>query len=175
MRFTLPLDTIEVGGALHDYYYNLLVGRSDLKRTVSNDIVTVEGDLELSLPDLYSIVQTGGGEVYEYLISVKSDISLLGEFVSEGLPNRLTLNESAQSEVRAFKNWFENTSTLYKKNDDSEVLFLSNPVGTSPSEYLTGSQIFLLTALTTHSVSVYTISQFNDMIESGDWSLVELN
>ena len=173
MRFEIPTSAVEVGGVLHDFYYNLFIGRSDLVRTVNDGMITVTGELVLSLGDIYNITEYGGN-IFEYLAAIKCNIGLLGLDIVPDLPKRETLDENAAVVIKKFQNWFEVNSTMYLKDDNLEIFFLTNPFGNSQTEYLTGLELRTLTAIPGYDVGIYTLEQFNDQVSSG-WSLVTLN
>ncbi len=173
MKFIVPTTSIQKTGSLEDFYYDLLVGRDDLNKIQNGSNTEVTGNLELTLGQINQILAEGG-EVYEYLVAVKADIGILGDDLSDGLPNRAMLDENAASEVRKFKHWFENTAEVWKKDTDDQIYFLSNPFGTSVSKYLKGSEIALIYTdfVSTRNADIDTIAQFNAVVGGGGWTQV---
>jgi len=178
MKFTVPTTSIQTGGTLESFYYDLLVGRSDLTRTASNGNTIVEGDLLLTLGQINQIL-TAGGEVEEYLLAIKADVAILGDLLPDGLPNRTTLDETASVEVKAFKNWFDVSAEVWKKDTNDEIYFLSNPIGNSVSKYLKGSEMLIIFSsfggatptVVDRNVDIDTIAQFQAEVSSG-WTQV---
>jgi hypothetical protein len=183
MKFIVPTSTIQTGGSLEDFYYDLLVGRSDLDRYEENGNTVCEGNLILTLGQINQIL-TAGGEVYEYLLAVRADIALLGDDLPSNspnveFPNRQTLDESAGTEVRKFKNWFDSSAEVWKKDTDDEIYFLTNPIGNTIDKYLIGTQIATLfnsfgggsPSIVDRNLDVDTIAQFEAEIATG-WTQV---
>lgn len=179
MKIVIPLNEVISTGSLKDFYDDLIKVQSGL--TISNDgtNVTIEnGNLNLGLGEINQIL-TAGGEVYGYLLAIQADIALLGDDLPDGLPNRNTLNESASSEIRKFKNWFDTSAEVWKKDDNTKVYFLSNPIGTSTTKYLTGSQVALIynsfkiasPLVINRACLVRTIAQFNSDVATG-WTQI---
>lgn len=178
MRFTVPTPAIQKGGSLEDFYYDLLIGRSDLSKISDNGNTIVQGGLVLTVSQVNQILQAGG-EVEQYLMAVKSDIALLGNDLPDGLPNRTTLDEVGAAEIRKFKNWFDTSAEVWKKDTDDKIYFLTNPIGTSTNKYLLGSEILILfdsfgggsPSVIDRNLEVHTIAEFQAEIAT-DWTQV---
>lgn len=181
MKFIVPTSAIQTGGALESFYYDILVGRSDLNRSEEGSTTILEGDLILTLGQINQILGVGG-EVYEYLLAIKSDIGLLGDNLPVGLPNRTTLDEMAAAEIRKFKNWFDTTAEVWLLSATRDVFyFLTNPTGRDASKYLTGSEVAIIfnsfggstPTIIDRNADVDTITQFQAAIDTGDWEQIE--
>lgn len=178
MKFTVPTLEIQKGGSLEDFYYNLLVGRSDLTKSSINGNTIVEGELVLTVTQVNQILQAGG-EVEQYLMAIKADITMLGDDVPEGLPSRTTLDELAAPEVMKFKNWFDTSAEVWKKDTDDKIYFVTNPIGTSTNKYLKGSEILILfdsfgggtPSVIDRNLNVNTIAEFQEETGTG-WTQV---
>lgn len=178
MKFTIPTTEIQTGGSLESFYYDLLVGRGDLTRVQDNGTTEVSGDLELTLGHINQILNAGG-EVSEYLLAIQADVTLLGDDLPVGLPNRTTLDELAASEIRKFKNWFDTSAEVWLKDTNDKIYFLTNPTGMSISKYLTGTEIAVIInsfgggtpSVIDRNADVDTIAQFQAEIVSG-WTQI---
>lgn len=179
MKFTVPTTSIQKGGSLEDFYYDLLiVGRSDLSKISDNGNTIVQGELVLSISQVNQIL-IAGGEVEQYLMAIKADIALLGDDLPTGLPNQNTLDEVGAAEIRKFKNWFDTSAEVWKKDTNDKIYFLTNPVGTSTSQYLLGSEILILfdsfgggtPSVIDRNLEVHTIAEFQAEIATG-WTQV---
>lgn len=178
MKFTVPTTSIQKGGSLEDFYYDLLIGRSDLSKISDNGNTVVQGELVLTVSQVNQILQAGG-EVEQYLMAVKADIALLGDDLPGGLPNRTTLDEVGASEIRKFKNWFDTSAEVWKKDTDDKIYFLTNTIGTSTNKYLLGSEILILfdsfggqaPSVIDRNLEVHTIAEFQAEIAT-DWTQV---
>jgi hypothetical protein len=152
MKITIPKTSAHYGGNLFELYYKIAVVDGDnISRVQNNGTITLSGDYELTISEILDILNEGG-EVDEYLMAVRADIDILGDLLPDiedlgatppipKLPNRMTIDIAGAGEVRAFKNWFGQNCSFWKKDDDTQVYFTTNPVGTSVSQYLKGSQL----------------------------------
>lgn len=178
MKFTVPTTAIQKGGALEDFYYDLLVGRSDLTKSATNGSTIVEGELILTVAQVKQIL-TASGEVEQHLMAVKADIAILGNDVPNGLPSRTTLDELAALEIIKFKNWFDTSAEVWKKDTDDKIYFVTNPIGTSINKYLKGSELLILfnsfggqsPSVIDRNLNVNTIAEFQTEIGTG-WTQV---
>lgn len=167
MKITFPKSTIVTGGALHDFYYDMTCVNSQLAITNDDTNVYVENGLT---PYVYQVKQilNVGGEVNEYLMAIQADISYLDEDILVGLPNRLDV----LGVVKKFKVWFEATSEVYINDAESRVYFLTNPIGTTAAQYLTGTEIVAIEDIAGINADVDTVAQFNQAIGAGGWNRV---
>ena len=141
MKAIIPLNEVLSGGSLKDFYDDLIKVRSD--REISNDGINVfiESDnLDLTISEQVQILNVGG-EIEQYLMAIRADIGLLGTDIPNGIPNQNTIDETGNPEVRKFKNWFDTSAELYKKDDETKVYFLTNPLGNSITDYLKASEL----------------------------------
>lgn len=155
-KVTIPLIAVEIGGTLNSWYYNNCVLRSDVVKTTDDVNATAADSFEFSLADVASILAEGG-EVSEYLMAVQSPIALLDTDVPEGLPNRLTLDGTATEVAKQFKNWLVPGAEIWVKDDDTEILFYTNPFAGGVSQYLKGSEISIINSIA-GTVSILTIA-----------------
>ena len=175
MKITIPKSEVISSGSLTDFYDDLIKVQSGL--TISNDdlnVYIVNGNINLNIGEVAQILNAGG-EVEEYLMAIRSDYPLLTDNVPSALPNAETFTAVA----RNFENWFDSTCELWKKDDNTQIYFLTNPLGTSMSQYLKGSEIKLLfdsfggatpSVINRHLV-VRTITQFNSEVSTG-WTRI---
>lgn len=184
MKITLPLSQIISTGGLKDFYDDLIKVQSGL--TIYNDEtnVFIEDDIPLTLGELNQILNaptTGGeiAEVEEYLMAIRTDVDILTDNVPSGLPNAETFTNIA----RSFENWFDSTCELWADAATialaTQVYFLTNPLGTTKSQYLKGSEIAILynsfggatPSVVDRNLLPRTIAQFQNEVSSG-WTRI---
>ena len=190
MKITFPKTEAIYGGALFELYYKIAVVEGDnINKTQDNGTVTLSGDYELTISEIVDILDVGG-EVEEYLMAIKADIDILGDELPDiedlgatppvpELPNRITIDSTGTEEIRAFKNWFGQNCSVWKKDDNTKIYFTSNPVGTSVSQYLKGSQLRALfqsyggasPTIVDRNLLVKTITDYEAEIDSG-WTQI---
>lgn len=177
MIFKVNTTEIQKGGSLEDFYYNLLIGRDDLQKTSLNGVTTVSGELELSIADVSDILNAGG-EVEEYLMALRADKEVLTDDVPNTMPKYQTFSNGAKT----VENWFDSSCELWANAatiaDATQVYFLTNPLGTTRTEYLKGSEISDLannfgyaTPVVDRNMVVKTILQFETEVETG-WTRI---
>jgi len=174
MKITIPLSEVVSTGSLKDFYDDLVKIQSE--SIITNDGSNVyinNGNLILTISQVNSIL-VAGGEVEGYLMAVRCNIGLLDLDVVAGLPNRYTLDVAGSPENRKFKNWFDTSAELYLNDAKTQIYFLTNPVGTSISKYLTGSQIKLISQIPAQSIAIRLVSQFNTDIQTG-WTKIDFS
>lgn len=164
-KITLPLSAVVIGGALQDFYYNNCVIRSDVNKSNDGNNVIAENGFDLSIAEIGAIL-SNGGEVENHLMAVKAPIALLDIEVPEGLPSRLTLDGTATEIAKQFKNWLVPGVEIWKKEDDTEILFYTNPFAGGVTTYLKGSEIKIIYDID-NSVTVLTIEQAQDEVTTG--------
>jgi len=164
-KITLPLTAVETGGALNSFYYNKCVLRSDVSKTNDGVNVIATDSFSFSLSEVASILNNGG-EVSEYLMAVRAPIALLDVDVPVGLPKRLTLDGTATEVAKAFKNWLVPNAEIWVKDDNTEILFYTNPFAGNPSDYLLGSEIKLIFDISAQ-VTVVTIEDAEAEVVTG--------
>lgn len=190
MKITIPKTSAHYGGNLFELYYKIAVVDGDnITRTQNNGTITLSGDYELTISEILDILNEGG-EVEEYLMAIRADIDILGDLLPDiedlgatppipELPNRMTIDSAGTGEVRAFKNWFGQNCSFWKKDDDTQVYFTTNPVGTSVSQYLKGSQLRALfqsyggatPSVVDRNLLVRTLSVYEAEVASG-WTQI---
>jgi len=190
MKITVPKTAAHYGGNLFELYYKIAVVDGDnITRTQNNGNIILFGDYELTINEILDILNEGG-EVEEYLMAIRADIDILGDLLPDienpgatppivELPNRMTIDDEGTAEVRAFKYWFGQNCSFWKKDDDTQIYFTTNPVGTSVAQYLKGSQLRALfqaygggaPSVVDRNLLVRTISDYESEIASG-WTQI---
>lgn len=167
MKITFTKASIKTGGALQSFYYDMTIGTSNLTITSDDTFVYVVDGLT---PFVFEVKQilNNGGEVNNYLMAIQADISFLDVDILAGLPNRLDV----LGVVKKFKVWFEATSEVYINDAGTRVYFLTNPIGTSEDQYLTGSEIVAIESIVGINADVDTVNQFNTAIAANNWNKV---
>lgn len=155
-KIEIPIAEVEIGGALFDFYYNKCMIRSDVVKETTDTTATAIDNFDLSITDVADILAEGG-EVSEYLMAVRAPIALLDTDVPVGLPKRTTLDGTATEVPKQFKNWFVPGAEIWKKDDDTEIIFYTNPFAANENQYLTGSEISIINAISP-SVTILTIT-----------------
>lgn len=164
-KITLPIEEVQNGGTLHDWYYDEAIIRSDINKKTDGVNATAEGTFNLTLGNVGSIL-ANGGEVESYLMAVHAPISLLDTDVPEGLPKRTTLDGTATEVVKQFKNWLLPGAEIWKKDDNLEILFYTNPFAGNVSQYLKGSEIAIINDIHA-TVNILTIADAQLLVETG--------
>jgi len=117
-------------------------------------------------------ILVAGGEVEGYLMAIKAPMALLDANVPDTLPNWNTLNGSAVEVAKQFKDWFNVGAEIWKKDDDSEILFFTNPFASNENSYLKGSEIKTLFQIQPATISVLTIADAEILTATG-WTRVD--
>jgi hypothetical protein len=190
MKITIPKIAAHYGGNLFELYYKIAVVDGDnITRTQNNGTITLSGNYELTISEILDILNEGG-EIEEYLMAIRADIDILGDLLPdienigatppiEELPNIMTVDNTGTEEVRAFKNWFGQNCSFWKKDDNTQIYFTTNPVGTSVAQYLKGSQLRALfqaygggsPTVVDRNLLVRTISDYQLEVASG-WTQI---
>ncbi len=155
-RVQIPLTAVEVGGNLNAWYYNNCVLRSDVTKSTDDDNANASDNFNLSLSEVANILAESG-EVYEYLMAVKAPIAILDADVPNDLPNNKTMDGTASEVAKQFKNWLVPNAEIWKKDDDTEILFYTNPFAGNSSSYLTGSEIAIINNISA-AVEILTVA-----------------
>ena len=87
-KLTIPLSAVNVGGALHNWYYNNCVLRSDVVKSTDDNNAYAIDNFNLNW-NAINILLGNSGDIEFYLMAVHANIALLGDNVPDGLPNRL--------------------------------------------------------------------------------------
>lgn len=171
-KIILPIAEVQNGGTLHSWYYDEAIIRSDVNKKTDSINATAEGIFDLSLGNVGSIL-TNGGEVEAYLMAVHAPMSLLDTEVPDGLPKRMTLDGSAVEVPKAFKHWILPGAELWKKDDDTEILFYTNPFAGNVFQYLKGSEISIINDIHA-TVEILTIVDAEILVATGWTKITEL-
>lgn len=164
-KITIPISEVQIGGSLFNFYYNNCILRSDVAKETNSINATAIADFNLSIGEVGSILNNGG-EVEEYLMSVKGPIALLDQDVPEGLPNRLTLDGTAQEIPKQFKNWLVPGAEIWIKDDQTEIIFYTNPFAGNQEKYLKGSEISIINQISAQ-VNILTIEDSENETSTG--------
>jgi len=171
-KIILPIAEVQNGGTLHGWYYDEAIIRSDINKKTDAVLATAEGIFNLSISDVGTIL-ANGGEVEAYLMAVHAPMSLLDTEVPEGLPKRMTLDGSATEVPKAFKHWILPGAEIWRKDDDTEIMFYTNPFAGNVSQYLKGSEIALINDIHA-TVEILTIADAELLIATGWTKISEL-
>lgn len=168
-KVTIPSAGVQVGGTLHDWYYNNCVLRSDVVKTNDGINAIAEDNFSLTRAEVNNIM-TAGGQVEKYLMGVRANMALMGDDIPSSLPNYKTLNTSGVWVAKTFSNWFSPGAEIWIKDDNTEFLFYSNPFAGNEDKYLNGTELVILNGLT-NVINVLTIAQSEALTASG-WTKV---
>lgn len=180
MKITILKSECLSTGSLNDFYNDLTKFNSNLVLSYNDTYAYIEnGETELSLSEISQILTTGGGEVEEYLMAIRADVDLLTDNVPTSMPN----SETFTNTVRTFENWFDSTCELWANAATiaaaNQIYLLTNPLGTTKSKYLKGSEIEILynsfggatPSVVDRNLLPRTITQFNTETASG-WTRI---
>ena len=156
-KITLPIAEIEIGGTMQTWHYDNALIRSDIIKTTENGTAKVEGTIDMSINDVGQIL-TAGGEVFGYLMAVKAIIGILDADVPDPLPNNKTLSGTAEEILKKFSGWLVPGAEIWKKDDDSEILFYTNPFAGNQDKYLKGSEIKIINDISPANIDILTIA-----------------
>ena len=162
MKLTVIQSTIQVGGSLHDLFFNKTVGRSDLSGSYINGSAIIDGEIKLSRAELNTIL-VNGGFVDQYLMCVVADKAILNDNVPISMPKSVDVF----GDPKTFKAWFDSSAEIWINAATiaaaTKVYFFSNPIGTTKEQYLTGTQLKELYTdfVTSRHLDIITIDDFN--------------
>lgn len=142
-KITIPLAEVEIGGSLFNWYYNHAVIRSDVSKVTTDTEAIATDGFKLSISEVNNIL-TAGGEVKEYLMAVRAPIAIMGTSVPDTLPKYRKLDDTAALIAKDFSDWLVPGAEIWLKDDNTEVLFYTNPFAGNPSSYLKGSEIKII-------------------------------
>jgi hypothetical protein len=165
VKLTIPLSAVSVSGALFNWYYNNCVLRSDIIKGIDGANVTAEDSFSLTFAQINTLL-TNGGDAEFYLMAVHADIDLLGDTVPVGLPNRITYDTSGGQIAKTFNNWLVPGAEFWKKDDNTEILFYTNPFAGNEDKYLKGSEIKLIDDLA-NCIGILKISDAEALVATG--------
>lgn len=164
-KITIPKTETDIGGSMNTWFFNEALSVSNILKSTENGTQKIEGLIDMSISDVASIL-AALGEVEEYLMAIKAPIALLDTDVPVGLPNRTTLDGTATEVPKQFKNWLVPGAEIWKKDDDTEILFFTNPFAGNANSYLKGSEIKIINDIS-GSVNALTIAQAEVETASG--------
>jgi len=170
-KVTIPIAEVEIGGSLQTWHYDNAIIRTDVTKTIDNGNSIVEGNLDLSISDIGNILAVAG-EVEEHLMSIYAPIALLDSDVPDPLPNNKTLDGTAATVLKDFKDWFVPGAEAWKKDTDDFIIFYSNPFAGNEDKYLTGSELSVINGIS-GSVDVHTVEWAQNEVLTG-WTKIEL-
>lgn len=164
-KITIPKAQTDIGGSMNTWFFNEALSVSNIQKSTENGIQNIEGLIDMSIGDVADIL-TALGEVKEYLMAIKAPIALLDLDVPEDLPNNKTLDGAAQEVAKQFKDWLVPGSEKWLKDDNTEILFYTNPFAGNENSYLTGTEIKIIVDIN-GSVDALTIADAQAEIASG--------
>lgn len=166
-KLTIPLATVQKGGAFENWYYNNCILRAGQIGLQTDDTNAYAIDsFNLGETQLLALL-SNGGEIEEYLMSIHAPYSLLNQDVPVGLPNRLAFDDT----VKKFKNWIVKGAEVWIKNDDSEICFYTNPFALNQANYLKGSEIEIIKNIAPSQIDILRTSDVQVLVETG-WTKV---
>ena len=78
----------------------------------------------------------------------------------------MTLDGSAVEVPKAFKHWILPGADIWKKDDDTEIMFYTNPFAGNVSKYLKGSEISIINDIGS-TVNILTILDAEALVVTG--------
>lgn len=161
-KIQIPIANVQTGGSLFNWYYNNCIIRSDVSKSTDDNFAYAEDNFNLSIAEVTSILTTGG-EVEQYLMAIEADIAILSTNVPSGLPNRLKWDGT----VKKFNDWFIPGAEVWKKDDNTKILFYTNPFASNQDKYLKGSEIKAIYEISPALIDVLTITQAQVEVSTG--------
>lgn len=143
-KVIVPKAATDIGGALNTWFFNEALSRSDVNKKTVNGNQEIEGLLTLSIENIGDILNETG-EVYGYLMAIQAPIAILELDVPFGLPKNVYFD----SEPKPFRAWFSYGAEAWIKEDQSEIIFYTNPFAGNADLYLKGSEIKVINDLQT--------------------------
>ena len=138
-KVTMPIAEVQKGGSLENLYYDSALIRTNILKSTTETEAIAEGVFKMTITEVNSVL-TAGGEVEGYLMAIKAVKSLFDEIVPAGLPKRLSFNGVA----KIFDSWLVPGAEVWLKDDDSEIIFYTNPFAGNENFYLKGSEIKII-------------------------------
>lgn len=160
-KITVITDTIKTGGSLKDWNYDNVLVRSDVSSLTQNGNTIINGLIDMDIADVGQILAQGG-EVEEYLMAIIAPKTLFGDIVPDGLPKRLTFN----GETKTFDMWLVPSAEVWLKDDDTQIIFFTNPFAGNEGSYLTGSEVKLIHDISAQ-VRAITVGAANELTATG--------
>ena len=139
-----PKTSTDIGGALNAWFFNDALSRSDVIKKTINGNQEIEGVLNLGISNIGDILAEGG-EVYGYLMAIQAPIAILEIDVPFGLPKNIYFDGAA----KPFRAWFSYGAEAWIKDDQSEIIFYTNPFAGNEDLYLKGSEIKVINDINT--------------------------
>lgn len=177
MKIIVDVDSAKNGGNLYTLVDDLTNLNSQVVKTQSNDILTID-DTDV-VPDqkivmdqatLLSILAEPNGEMTEHLMAIRATNVLAGTLVPAGLPIR----QFADGTVVTFIQWFLPGAELWDEDGGNDIIFYTNPAAglASPADYLTGSQMEIIRQLDIIDYSILSTVDA-DVITATGWTKVD--
>ena len=164
-KITIPKTETDIGGSMNTWFFNEALSVSNIIKSTESGNQNIEGSINMSIIDVADILDAGG-EVKEYLMAIKAPIALLDSDVPDPLPNNKTLDGSAQEILKTFSGWLVPGAEIWLKDDDTEILFYTNPFAGNENSYLTGTEIKIIVDIN-GSVDALTIADAEILTASG--------
>lgn len=169
-KLTIPLSAVQNGAPFFGWYYNNCILKSS-QISLTTDVTNAYAINSFNLAwSAINTLLTNGGEMEFYLMAVRANIDLLADTVPDGCPNRMTYNTSGIQVPKTFNNWLVPGSDWWKKDDDTEILFLTNPFAGNEDKYLKASEIKLIDDLP-NTISILKQSDAMTLVSSG-WTKI---
>ena len=165
-KIEIPLAAVITGGALKNWYYDNAIIRSDVTKTTSETLATASDDFKLSIGEVNNILAQGG-EVYEYLMAISANIAIMSTDVPATLPNYQKLDDTGTLVAKQFSDWLVPGAEVWKKDDNTRVLFYTNPFAGNANSYLKGSEIKIINDINPAAIDVLTIADAQALVATG--------
>jgi hypothetical protein len=154
-KITIPLTEVITGGTLKNWYYDNCIIRSDVVKTTDTAYAYAEDTFDL------------GGEVEGYLMAVNATINIMSTNVASTLPNYQKLDDLGALIAKEFSDWLVPGAEIWKKDDNTRVIFYTNPFAGNQSEYLKGSEIKIINDISPANIDILTIAEAEAETASG--------
>ena len=174
MKIIIPEVELKVGGALHTLAINLTVTNSQVDITTQGSISTIDDENARAeqkvTPDEATIlsVLAVGGEIEDYLHGIRAPISggnsIAGLDVPDGVPQDTFIFPLGNK--RTILQWFANNAEVWKKDDNSEIIFYNNPLP-SGGVVLKASESELIRQMDTVNISFMTVEEVQTEVVTG--------
>jgi len=164
----MPAVEAQVGGSLHTLALDLTIVNTEVSRTTEGDNLIIDDENasaeQKMSPDETTILSilTVGGQIEDYLHGIRAPISIATEDVPEGVPIRT----NKFGTVKKFVDWFLPGAEVWKKDDNSEVIFYNNP-NPSAGTLLTASESELIRQIDTATYSFMTVEEVTAEVANG--------
>ena len=170
-KVKIPLTEVEISGSLQSWYYNNAILRSDVMKSTDSTYAYASDSFQLTISEVGNILNAGG-EVEEYLMAVKAPIAIMNTDVPSTLPKYQKLDNTGSLVAKKFSDWLVPNAEIWKKDDDTEVIFYTNPFAGNVSSYLKGSEIKVINDLGA-TVNIMTVADAQSEVASG-WTKLNI-